>query len=175
MYQDTDWDPQSEQRAEEERLEERLEEQIDRRVRREVRRIRSGEADADMAADADREAREEAERTEAEERERKRSQSLVRGLVSGSVIGRQWVSEHYRYPLMIAGIFLLSIIVMFCALGLDMKYSRREREVQLLRERAIRLQEQRYSRTTHSAILQRLQERNIPLRDPQTSGHIIQD
>lgn len=171
MYQDTEWDPRSEQREEQERLEE----QIDRRVRREVRRIRSGEADADMAADAEREALEEAERQEAEERERKRSQSLVRGLVSGSVIGRQWISEHYRYPLMIAGIFLLSIIVMFCALGLDMKYSRREREVQLLRERAIRLQEQRYSRTTHSAILQRLYERNIPLRDPQTPGHIIQD
>ncbi len=171
MYQDTDLDPQREQRAEEERLAD----EIDRRVRREVRRIRSGEADADMEADAEREALEEAERQAAEERERKRSRSLLRGLLSGGVIGREWISEHFRYPLIIAGVFLLSIIVMFCALGLDMKYSRREREVQLLRERAIRLQEQRYSRTTHSAILQRLQERNIPLRDPQTPGHIIQD
>ena len=55
-----------------------------------------------------------------------------------------------------------------------MKYSRLEREVQILRERSIRLQEQRYSRTTHSAIVERLRRRGIDLNDPAAPGEIIE-
>ena len=77
--------------------------------------------------------------------------------------------------LSIAGMFFLSIAVMFTALHLDMKYTRLEREVQILRERSIRLQEQRYSRTTHSAIVERLRERGIELTDPPAPGEIIEN
>ena len=77
--------------------------------------------------------------------------------------------------LSIAGMFFLSIAVMFTALHLDMKYTRLEREVQILRERSIRLQEQRYSRTTHSAIVERLRERGIDLNDPSAPGEIIEN
>ena len=83
--------------------------------------------------------------------------------------------RYYPYMLSIAGMFFLSIAVMFTALHLDMKYTRLEREVQILRERSIRLQEQRYSRTTHSAIVERLRERGIDLSDPSAPGEIIEN
>ena len=66
---------------------------------------------------------------------------------------REGVSKYYPYMLTIAGMFFLSIMVMFWSLHLDMRYTRLERDVQKLRERSIRLQEQRYQRTTHSAIV----------------------
>ena len=50
-----------------------------------------------------------------------------------------------------------------------------KRQVQILRERSIRLQEQRYRRTTHSAIVERLRERDIELTDPPAPGEIIEN
>ncbi len=77
--------------------------------------------------------------------------------------------------LSVAGMFFLSIVVMFWSLHLDLKYSRLEREVQVLRERSIRLEEQRYRRTTHSAVAARLRERGIDLQDPRTPGETLDD
>ena len=74
-----------------------------------------------------------------------------------------------------AGMFFLSIMVMFWSLHLDMRYTRLERDVQKLRERSIRLQEQRYQRTTHSAIVEQLRARGIELYDPQAPGEIIEN
>jgi len=171
MYQDTDFNPQSE----EERQQAERDEELARRIRREVRRVQSGEADADMEADREREEAEEADREEREERRRRRAASPLRGLVTGNVLRQEWLTGNYRYPLLIAGVFLLSIFVMFWALRLDMNYTRTEREVQLLREKAIRLREQRGRLTTHSAIVERLRTRNIPLRDPLSPHEKIED
>ena len=71
--------------------------------------------------------------------------------------------------------FFLSIVVMFWSLHLDMRYTRLERDVQKLRERSIRMQEQRYQRTTHSAIVRQLEARGIELYDPLVPGEIIDD
>ena len=46
---------------------------------------------------------------------------------------------------------------------------------QITRQEAIRLQEQRYRRTTHSAIVERLRERGIELTDPPAPGEIIEN
>ena len=108
-------------------------------------------------------------------RERRRKASTFWQLFSGTILVREGVSKYYPYMLSIAGMFFLSIAVMFTALHLDMKYTRLEREVQILRERSIRLQEQRYSRTTHSAIVERLRERGIDLSDPSAPGEIIEN
>ena len=171
MYQDTDFNPQSD----EERQQAERDEELARRIRREVRRVQSGEADAEMEADREREEEEEAEREEKEERRRRRAASPLRGLVTGNVLRQEWLTGNYRYPLLIAGVFLLSIFVMFWALRLDMNYTRTEREVQLLREKAIRLREQRGRLTTHSAIVEQLRQRNIPLRDPLSPHEKIED
>ena len=115
------------------------------------------------------------EEEERQRRERRRKASTFWQLFSGTILVHEGVSKYYPYMLSIAGMFFLSIAVMFTTLHLDMKYSRLEREVQILRERSIRLQEQRYRRTTHSAIVERLRERGIELTDPPAPGEIIEN
>lgn len=169
MYRDTDLDPNAEERA----REAERDEELARRIRREVMRIQSGEADEQMQAERQAQEALRAERQEDERRRRKRQGSLLWGLVTGSVIGREWLARHYRYPLLIAGIFLLSIFIMFWSLRLDMRHIRLEGEVQLLRERAVRLSEQRSRITTHSAVAAELRRRGIPLTDPLAPGEKI--
>ncbi len=149
--------------------------EFDRRVRREVLRIQRGEADDDIRADEEREAAERAAGEERARRERRRRSSTFWQLFSGTILLREGVSKYYPYMLSVAGMFFLSIVVMFWSLHLDLKYSRLEREVQVLRERSIRLEEQRYRRTTHSAVAARLRERGIDLQDPRTPGETLDD
>lgn len=171
MYNDHEFDPVSpEELAERER-----EALLARRIRREVLRVQRGEAEEDIRADEAEEEALRAEREEAERRARRRSASTFWQLFSGTILLRKGVSEYYPYMLCIAGMFFLSIVVMFTALHLDMKYTRLEREVQRLRERSIRLEEQRYRQTTHSAIVERLRERGIDLSDPPAPGELLDD
>lgn len=170
MYRDTDFDPNAEERL----REQEREEELARRIRREVMRVQSGEADREIEADRERDEAERNLREQAERRAKRRQGGLLWGMVTGSVIGREWLARHYRYPLLIAGIFFMSILVMFWALRLDMRYTRLEREVQLLRERSVRLEEQRYRLTTHSAVVEQLRARGIPLQDPLTPGELIE-
>ena len=160
MYRDHEFDPVTP----EEQARREQEEEFARRVRREVRRMERGEAEEDIRADEER-----------ERRERRRRSSTFWQLFSGTILVREGVSKYYPYMLTIAGMFFLSIMVMFWSLHLDMRYTRLERDVQKLRERSIRLQEQRYSRTTHSAIVERLRERGIDLSDPSAPGEIIEN
>ena len=171
MYRDTDFNP----RSEEELREEERERELQRRIRREVRRIQSGEADEEMAEERAREEAEAEETAARQARERRRAANPFRGLLTGNVLRQEWLVGHYRYPLLIAGTFLLSIVVMFWALRLDMTHTRTEREVELLRENAVRLQEQRSRLTTHSAVVEELRRRNIPLHDPVVPGEIIEE
>ena len=169
MLPDHEFDPVSP----EEQARREAEAELARRIRREVRRMERGEADDDLREDEEREA---AEREAEEERRRKaerRAASTFWQLVSGTILLRRGVSQYYPYMGCIAGMFLLSIMVMFWSLHQDMKYSRLEREVQVLRERSIRLEEQRFSRTTHSAVVEELRRRGIDLYDPPVPGEII--
>ena len=171
MYRDHEFDPVTP----EEQARREQEEEFARRVRREVRRMERGEAEEDIRADEEREAEERAEAEERERRERRRRASTFWQLFSGTILVREGVSKYYPYMLSIAGMFFLSIAVMFTALHLDMKYTRLEREVQLLRERSVRLQEQSFRSTTHSAVVRALAERGIPLYDPAAPGEIIEE
>ena len=134
-----------------------------------------GEADEEIRADLEREAQERAAAEEEARRERRRRANLVRQFFSGTILVREGASRYYVYMLYMAGMFFLSIVVMFFGLGLDMRHSELEREVQLLRERSIRLQEQRFRATTYSAIVARLRERGIALREPPAPGEVIDD
>ena len=141
----------------EEELREREEaEEFRRRVRREILRVQSGEADEDIARD----------------RERSR---LFWQIFSGNILVNRSVAENYRYFAAIAVMCFVSIVVMFTSLAADMKYSRMEREVQLLRERSIRLQEQLYQRTTHAAISAELERRGIDLQDPRRPKAVVEE
>ncbi len=162
MLNDHEFNPESP----EERLQRERDEELARRIRREVRRVQSGEADLEIEEEL---RQEEAEREALESRreeQRRRAASPLRGLITGNILRQEWLTGHYRYPLIIAGVFLLSIIIMFWSLRLDMALSREQREVQLLREKAVRLREQRNRITTHSAVVEELKRRGIALEDP---------
>lgn len=170
-YKDHEFDPVTP----EELARKEQEEEFKRLVRREVRHMDRGEADEEIRADEEREAAEKAEREEAEQRMHKRQSNLFRQLLSGSILLNKRVLQHYPYLICIGVMFLISIGVMFMALHLDKQHMDLEREVQMLRERSVRLQEQRYRRTTHSAVVERLRERGIELYDPSSPREIIED
>ena len=83
--------------------------------------------------------------------------------------------EHYGYLIAIAVMSLISIVVMFGALYADLRYTQTERELQLVRERSIRLQEQLHRRTTHQAVRDELARRGINLQDPQKPKEVVDD
>lgn len=149
--------------------------ELARTIRREVLRVQRGEADEEIRREEEEEAAQRAEAEETERRERRRRSSALWQLFSGTILVREGSAEYYRYLICIAGMFFLSIVVMFWALHLDVRYTRLERDVQLLRERSIRLEEQRYRQTTHSAVVERLRERGIELYDPLTPSEIIEE
>lgn len=175
MYDDHEFDA----LTPEEQAQRAAQEAFARRVRQEVRRIDRGEAEAEMRAEAEEENRQreeqQAEADERERREQRRASSTFWQLVSGTILLQEGVSQYYRYLFCIAVMFFLSIVVMFTALHLDRRYSRLERDVQMLRERSVRLQEQRYRITTHSAVTQELQRRGIDLYDPLAPSETIEN
>ena len=171
MYPDHEFDP----ITPEEEAQRAQEAEFARRVRREVLRIERGEAEEEIRADLEREAAEKAEAEERERRERRRRASTFWQLFGHDPRTRRHIEILPPTCSRSRACSFLSIAVMFTALHLDMKYTRLEREVQILRERSIRLQEQRYSRTTHSAIVERLRERGIDLGDPSAPGEIIEN
>ena len=118
---------------------------------------------------AEREAEQEqrAEQERAARMERRRKSSFLWLLFSGNILVRESFSGYYRYLIYMAVTFFVSIFVMFTALHLDMKYTRLERSV--------RLQEQSFRSTTHSAVVRALAERGIPLYDPAAPGEIIEE
>ena len=114
--------------------------------------------------------------TEEEERkERKRRSGLKWQIFSGSILTSRGMADNYRYFAAIAVMCFISIVVMFAALYADMNYSRMENDVQLLRERSIRLQEQLYNQTTHQAIRDELARRGLNLQDPKTAKAVVED
>ena len=160
--------------SEEERIREEQERELRRKIRREVRRVRSGEADDEIREDEELEREEQQQRAAEEERQRRRHSSWLWQMFSGSILVRSGVSRYYKYALAIAVMFFLSILTIFNALRLDRRFTQVEAQTQLLRERSIRMQERRYRRTTHSAIVRQLKERGIDLHDPNNTTEIIE-
>lgn len=150
-------------------------EEFRRRVRNEVLRMQSGEADEDIERDREEEELERQQEQEREQRERKRRSALTWQIFSGSILTSRQVAGNYRYLVIMAFMCLLSIMVMFWSLYTDMQHSHMEREVQLLRERSIRLQEQLYNQTTHQAIRDELARRGMNLQDPHTTKAVVED
>jgi hypothetical protein len=170
MYHDTDFNPNRER--EEQEAAER--EALARTIRREVLRVNSGEADEELRAEREQmEAERQASEAE-EEKSQRRNASIWRQMFSGRILVHDTVRENYRYIAIIAAMFLLSIAVLFWTLSLDITFARLDSEVQLLHERSIRLQEECYRRSSHSAIVERMQERDMNLYDPLRPNEVIE-
>lgn len=162
--------------TEEELQAQRESEELDRRIRRMVVRVQSGEADEEIAEDRRLEEEERAQAEEEEERkERKRRSGWRWQIFSGTILTSRGMADNYRYFAAIAVMCFISIVVMFAALYADLRYSRAEQDVQLLRERSIRLQEQLHRRTTHQAIRDSLAARGIDLRDPRQKTSVLEE
>lgn len=170
MYIDDEFNPLSEEELR--RMEE--DEEFRRRVRREVLRMQSGEADKDIERDQEEIEQEQAQAEAEAEQKRKHRSRLFWQLFSGNILVNKSVADNYRYFIAIAVMCFISIAVMFMVLYADLNYSRLERDLQLVRERSIRLQEQLYSRTTHAAVKQELQRRGIPLQDPNKATEVVE-
>lgn len=170
MYKDTDFNP--DRAREEQEAAER--EALARTIRREVLRVNSGEAEEDLRADRERAEAEQAEREAEEEKQRRRNASIWRQFFSGRILVHDTVKSHFWYFIAIAGTFFVSIIVIFWSLALEIVYSHLNNEVQLLHERSIRLQEQCYKISSHSAVVERMDERNMKLFDPLEPNEIIE-
>ncbi len=150
-------------------------EEFRRRVRREVLRMQSGEADTDIERDREEQRAEQSERTREQAKQRLKRSRLFWQLFSGNILLNRSVREHYGYLIAIAVMSLISIVVMFGALYADLRYTQTERELQLVRERSIRLQEQLHRRTTHQAVRDELARRGINLQDPQKPKEVVDD
>ncbi len=149
-------------------------EEIRRMVRDEYRRASSGEADEDIAEDI---RREEQKRAAAAEQERKSARprwlTVIRLFLTGEILIKEDVAKFYNYASYIAMMFFLSIVTLFAALRLEMRCNKLEYEVELLHERSIRIKEQRCRQCSHSAVVERLEQRGIELHDPQSPSDVI--
>lgn len=161
--------------SEEELRQQEQDEEFRRRVRDEVRRMQSGAAQEDIERDIEEEEAIQAEQTRREAKKRLKRSRLFYQLFSGSILQNSSVAKHYGHLIAIAIASLVSIMIMFATLYADIKYSRLEREVQLLRERSIRLREQLYKRTTHAAIVEELEKRGIKMQEPRRRREIIEE
>lgn len=170
MYKDTDFNPDREREAQAAAEREALE----RTIRREVLRVNSGEAEEELQAERELMEAERAEQEAEQERQRRRNANIWRQFFSGRILVHDSVRENYRYIAVIAGMFLASIASLFWTLTLDIRHSRLDTEVQLLHERSIRLQEQCYRRSSHSAIVESLHERGLDLYDPLRPSEVIE-
>ncbi len=147
--------------------------ELARKIRREVLRVQSGEAAEDIEREkAEAEALEH-ERKRAERMERRRKASAFWQLISGNILVNKGVARYYPQMIMVAVMFFLSIVVMFYSLHMDMRYSRLDREVQLLRERSLRLQSERFQQSSNSAIKSKLEKRGIKLEEAVEPSTII--
>ena len=98
---------------------------------------------------------------------------FMRSLFTGEIVLSPTISKGYDYLFYMALLFLVSILSLFSSLHMQIKENRTTEEVRLLSERAIRSEEQRLKATTHSAIVNELKRRNIPLYDAYEPATII--
>lgn len=153
----------------EEQAEQEADKEFRRRVRREIQRVQSGEADEDIRRDEEQEAEEQEAEREAEERRRRRNSNLFWQIFSGNILLNHSLRSNYRYFAAIALMCFVSIMVMFMVLYADIRYSRAEKELRLVRERSIRLQEELYEHTSYDAVRKELEQRGIIMQDPHTT------
>lgn len=157
--------------SQEEIAEREAQEALRRMVRTEIRRIQTGAADADIAEDIARE--EEQKALEERKNRRPRWVMWINSVVTGDILLAEEVKRVYTLLTMLGIIFFASIATIFGSLQRDMRFRELQKEVALLKERAIRTSEECYRHSSHSAILRKLKERGINIDDPKTQPKVL--
>ena len=131
----------------------------------EIVRVRTTDADEDARVDGGRDTRMVPEG--AEDKVRKlRLPAFISKFISGAILNTSAVKENYRYVICIMAMLLLSIAMFFTSLGSYIRHDKLVQEVQLLREKSIRMNERRNDISSHAAIVNRLREVGSDLKDP---------
>lgn len=144
----------------------------DRRIRQEVVRVLSGEAEEDLAEDE----RLRLEQKEREAEERRRNSwwnKWFQALFTGEILTNEETRHIYPYLMFVAGMFFLSIFILFSALRLDIKRSRLQDELRVLQEQSVRQSEQLYKATSRSAIIEQSKARGLDLEELPTQTYVI--
>ncbi len=93
------------------------------------------------------------------------SKKAVKSVVTGSILGSEWVRRMWFPLLCIAVVLVVYIAHSFDIQRLHLKRQRLEREVRELRIESVARSAERVRRTRRSAIVGRLREENIPLEE----------
>lgn len=157
--------------SQEEIAEREAQEALRRMVRTEIRRVQTGEADGDIADDIAREERERA--LEEKQSKRPRWMGVALGVITGDILLAHAAKRVYALLTILGIIFFTSIATIFASLHSDLRCNKLEKEVALLKERAIRLSEQSYQLTSHTAILRQLESRGIEISDPTSQPKLL--
>ena len=157
--------------SQEEIAEREAQEALRRMVRTEIRRVQTGAADADIAEDIARE--EEAQASESKKKAKPSWMIKMESLLTGDILLAEQADRAYHLLMLLGVIFLLSIFTIFGAFQQDLRCNSLKKEVDLLKERAVRISEESVQQTSHSAILSRLRERGIEIKDPKTPPVVI--
>lgn len=107
--------------------------------------------------------------------ERRKASNPFWLLISGNILIRNGFARYYSHLMVIVSLFFLSIMVMFWSLHLDMQYSDLLHDVQLMRERSVRLQERRSRVSSHSSIERELQRRDIEIYDATRPAIVMEE
>ncbi len=115
------------------------------------------------------------EQEEQEEQETKSGGANILWLIlSGDILVSKRITKYYGQLLIVAVLALLSIIVMFSSLHLDVRHEDLVREEQLLRERSIRIHESYMQRSSIEAIEAEIKRKDIDLERASRPATIIE-
>lgn len=117
---------------------------------------------------------EEQEEARREARRIAREKNVFWQFISGNFLILEGITGAYRYLLIVAATLFISVVSIFYSFHLGEKYTSRESQVQLLHERKLEYQRERFNKTSHTAIVKELKRRGIPLYDIQESKTIIE-
>ena len=139
--------------------------------RTEIRRIHSGNEGEDIADDAQEEAEQEADKEK--KREKPEWIKKIERFLTGEILLSEAAARVYYFLTLLGIIFLISIFAMFATFQHEIRRNKLQAEIGLLKERSIRISEERAQKTSHSAITNKLKERNIKLEDPTVTPIIL--
>ena len=148
------------------------------RIDREVIRVPDNEnEDVDIDEPLPEPELSEEERAALEEKRRRRAErrqkNIFRQLYSGEILTKDEVRALYPYLTVLAITFLLSIVVLFSALGLDISRTQLQNELKVLQEQSVRQSEKLYRATSRSAIIEQSKARGLNLEELPTQTYII--
>ncbi len=149
----------------------------ERMIREQVVRVMSGAAEEDLAEDERLRLEQEAAEQEEREREERRQNSwwnkTFKAIFTGEILTNEETRHIYPYLMFVAGMFFLSIFILFTALRLDIKRSRLQDELRVLQEQSVRQSEQLYRATSRGAIIEQSKARGLNLEELPTQTYII--